>query len=295
MSTEKGHKNLKMNQRDDLTEERLLLLVENMDKLGLIDVLNGMLSDPDFVESVVTTITGENVLLLATRASDLLKLINSVNLQAFTKLMNLMEKKPGYEYALQRLIELVEVLDKRGLLDLTIGALGDEKTFSSVMNVLSKDESFKLIENFEPMIGLLSSMDYRSLNTLTERMMTEKQLYQGLFSLTRLLGAMESRGLIDPIVGALYDEKIFSYIAKQITSDSFLSIVTNSQSLMELMVSIDPVTIQLLSQILKTAKDKEVEPVKGLFSTMRILSDDEVSAGMGKIWEIIRVLGRTSS
>lgn len=295
MSTEKGHKNLKMNQRDDLTEERLLLLVENMDKLGLIDVLNGMLSDPDFVESVVTTITGENVLLLATRASDLLKLINSVNLQAFTKLMNLMEKKPGYEYALQRLIELVEVLDKRGLLDLTIGALGDEKTFSSVMNVLSKDESFKLIENFEPMIGLLSSMDYQSLNTLTERMMTEKQLYQGLFSLTRLLGAMESRGLIDPIVGALYDEKTFSYIAKQITSDSFLSIVTNSQSLMELMVSIDPVTIQLLSQILKTAKDKEVEPVKGLFSTMRILSDDEVSAGMGKIWEIIRVLGRTSS
>jgi uncharacterized protein YjgD (DUF1641 family) len=295
VSTEKGHKNLKMNQRDDLTEERLLLLVENMDKLGLIDVLNGMLSDPDFVESVVTTITGENVLLLATRASDLLKLINSVNLQAFTKLMNLMEKKPGYEYALQRLIELVEVLDKRGLLDLTIGALGDEKTFSSVMNVLSKDESFKLIENFEPMIGLLSSMDYQSLNTLTERMMTEKQLYQGLFSLTRLLGAMESRGLIDPIVGALYDEKTFSYIAKQITSDSFLSIVTNSQSLMELMVSIDPVTIQLLSQILKTAKDKEVEPVKGLFSTMRILSDDEVSAGMGKIWEIIRVLGRTSS
>lgn len=295
MSTEKGHKNLKMNQRDDLTEERLLLLVENMDKLGLIDVLNGMLSDPDFVESVVTTITGENVLLLATRASDLLKLINSVNLQAFTKLMNLMEKKPGYEYALQRLIELVEVLDKRGLLDLTIGALGDEKTFSSVMNVLSKDESFKLIENFEPMIGLLSSMDYQSLNTLTERMMTEKQLYQGLFSLTRLLGAMESRGLIDPIIGALYDEKTFSYIAKQITSDSFLSIVTNSQSLMELMVSIDPVTIQLLSQILKTAKDKEVEPVKGLFSTMRILSDDEVSAGMGKIWEIIRVLGRTSS
>ena len=295
MSTEKGHKNLKMNQRDDLTEERLLLLVENMDKLGLIDVLNGMLSDPDFVESVVTAITGENVLLLATRASDLLKLINSVNLQAFTKLMNLMEKKPGYEYALQRLIELVEVLDKRGLLDLTIGALGDEKTFSSVMNVLSKDESFKLIENFEPMIGLLSSMDYQSLNTLTERMMTEKQLYQGLFSLTRLLGAMESRGLIDPIIGALYDEKTFSYIAKQITSDSFLSIVTNSQSLMELMVSIDPVTIQLLSQILKTAKDKEVEPVKGLFSTMRILSDDEVSAGMGKIWEIIRVLGRTSS
>jgi uncharacterized protein YjgD (DUF1641 family) len=138
-------------------------------------------------------------------------------------------------------------------------------------------------------------MDYQSLNTLTERMMTEKQLYQGLFSLTRLLGAMESRGLIDPIVGALYDEKTFSYIAKQITSDSFLSIVTNSQSLMELMVSIDPVTIQLLSQILKTAKDKEVEPVKGLFSTMRILSDDEVSAGMGKIWEIIRVLGRTSS
>jgi uncharacterized protein YjgD (DUF1641 family) len=200
------------------------------------------------------------------------------------------EQMDSAKFPSPRMLELMAALEKRGLLEAATGALNDEATFSELMAVVSSDEALSIIQNAKPAIKLLSTVDYGALNELAQALTAEKQALKGAKSLIRLMSALESRGLVEPIVGLLNDEKAFANLAKLLSSDSMLTIIDNLPNLTKLASALDPEVLDALSKISGSLKT-EVKPVKGVIAVTRKLSEPTVAAGMGKVFEILRVLG----
>jgi uncharacterized protein YjgD (DUF1641 family) len=172
------------------------------------------------------------------------------------------------------------------------GALNDEATFSGLMSVVSSDDALSIIQNAKRIIKLLSAIDYDALNELAQALSWEKQALSGAKSLVRLMSALESRGLIEPIVGLLNDEKTFANLAKLLSDDSMLTVIDNMPKLAKLASVLDPQVLDLLSKVVSSLKT-EVKPVKGFIADWRELSEPAVAAGIGKVFEILRVLGES--
>jgi uncharacterized protein YjgD (DUF1641 family) len=188
------------------------------------------------------------------------------------------------------MLELLAALEKRGLLEAATGVLNDEATFSGLMAVFSSDDALSIIQNAKPIIKLLSTVDYDALNELSQALIAEKQALGGAKSLMRLMNALESRGLIEPIVGLLNDEKAFANLAKMLSNDSTLALINNLENLTKLADVLDPEVLSALSRAAGALK-KEAKPVKGVIAVTRELSDPAVAAGMGRLFEILKVLG----
>lgn len=204
------------------------------------------------------------------------------------------EQMDSPEFPSPRMLELIAALEKRGLLEAATGALNDEATFSELMAVVSSDEALSIIQNAKPVIKLLSTVDYNALNELAQALTAEKQALSGAKSLLRLMSALESRGLIEPLVGLLNDEKAFANLAKLLSSDSMLTIIDNLQNLTKLASALDPEVLDAVSKAAGSLKT-EVKPVKGVLAVTRQLSDPAVAAGMGKLFEVLRVLGEDAA
>lgn len=204
------------------------------------------------------------------------------------------EQMGSGEFPSPRMLEMLAALEKRGLLEAATGALNDEATFSELMAVFSSDEALSIIQHAKSIIKLLSTVDYNALDELSEAITAEKQALSGAKSLIRLMGALESRGLIEPLVGLLNDEKAFASLAKLLSSDSMLTIVDNLQNLTKLASALDPGVLDTVSKAAGSLK-KEVKPVKGVLAVTRQLSDPAVAAGMGRLFEVLRVLGENAS
>jgi uncharacterized protein YjgD (DUF1641 family) len=194
------------------------------------------------------------------------------------------------EFPSPRMLELLAALEKRGLLEAATGVLNDEATFSGLMAVFSSDDALSIIQNAKPIIKLLSTVDYDALNELSQALIAEKQALGGAKSLMRLMNALESRGLIEPIVGLLNDEKAFANLAKMLSNDSTLALINNLENLTKLADVLDPEVLSALSRAAGALK-KEAKPVKGVIAVTRELSDPAVAAGMGRLFEILKVLG----
>jgi uncharacterized protein YjgD (DUF1641 family) len=188
------------------------------------------------------------------------------------------------------MLELLAALEKRGLLEAATGVLNDEATFSGLMAVFSSDDALSIIQNAKPIIKLLSTVDYDALNELSQALIAEKQALGGAKSLIQLMNALESRGLIEPIVGLLNDEKAFANLAKMLSNDSTLALINNLENLTKLADVLDPEVLSALSRAAGALK-KEAKPVKGVIAVTRELSDPAVAAGMGRLFEILKVLG----
>ena len=203
------------------------------------------------------------------------------------------EQTNSTEFPSPRMLELMSALEKRGLMEAATGALNDEATFSGLMSVVSSDDALSIIQNAKRIIKLLSAIDYDALNELAQALSWEKQALSGAKSLVRLMSALESRGLVEPIVGLLNDEKTFANLAKLLSDDSMLTVIDNLPNLAKLASVLDPEILDLLSKVVGSLKT-EVKPAKGLISDWRELSEPAVAAGVGRVFEILRVLGETS-
>lgn len=216
-----------------------------------------------------------------------------------TRETHAMQRKSGQEqmnsskFPSPRMLELVAALEKRGLLEAATGVLNDEATFSELMAVFSSDDALNIIQNAKPIIKLLSIIDYSALNELTLALTDEKQSLSGAKSLIRLMVALESRGFVEPIVGLLNDEKAFANLAKLLSDDSMLTVIDNLPNLAKLVGMLDPEVLNVVSKVISSLKTK-VPPVKGVIADWRELSEPAVAAGIGKVFEILRVLGEAS-
>jgi uncharacterized protein YjgD (DUF1641 family) len=204
------------------------------------------------------------------------------------------EQIASVEFPSPRMLELMAALEKRGLLEAATGVLNDEATFSELMAVFSSDEALSTIQNAKAVIKLLSTIDFNALNELAEALAAEKQALSGAKSLIRLMNALESRGLVEPIVGLLNDEKAFAELAKLLSSDAMLTIVDNLPNLTKLANVLDAEVLDAVSKAANSLKT-EAKPVKGVIAVTRELSDPAVAAGMGKLFEILRALGENAA
>jgi uncharacterized protein YjgD (DUF1641 family) len=200
---------------------------------------------------------------------------------------------PKTDYPSPRMLELLGALEKRGLLEAATGVLNDEATFSELMAVFSSDDALSIIQNAKPIIKLLSTVDYNAISELAQAVATEKQTVAGAISLVRLISALESRGLIEPLVGLLNDEKTVANLAKLLSSDDSLTIINNMQNLTKLTNIFDPEVLDLLNKAVGSLKT-EVEPVKGVLAVAHQLGDHAVAVGMGKLFQMLRVIGEES-
>jgi uncharacterized protein YjgD (DUF1641 family) len=198
--------------------------------------------------------------------------------------------QPKQEYPSPRMLELLDALEKRGLLEAATGVLNDEATFSELMAFFSSDDTLSIIQNAKSIIKLLSTVDYNAINELAQAVATEKQTVAGAISLVRLLSALESRGLIEPIVGILNDEKTVVSLAKLLTSDDSLTIINNLQNLTKLTSIFDPEVLKILNKAVGSLKT-EVEPVKGVLAVTHQIGDPAVAVGMGKLFQMLRAIG----
>jgi uncharacterized protein YjgD (DUF1641 family) len=194
------------------------------------------------------------------------------------------------EYPSPRMLELLGALEKRGLLEAATGVLNDEATFSELMAIFSSDDALSIIQNAKSIIKLLSTVNYNAVTELAEAVATEKQTVAGAISLVRLISALESRGLIEPIVGLLNDEKTVANLAKLLSSDDSLTIINNMQNLTKLTNIFDPEVLDLLNKAVGALKT-EVEPVKGVLAVAHQLGDHAVAVGMGKLFQMLRAIG----
>jgi uncharacterized protein YjgD (DUF1641 family) len=190
----------------------------------------------------------------------------------------------------QRISELLTALDRRGLLEAAKGALEDEDTFSELMRFFSSDEALTIIQNAKPIIQLLSALDYLALRDLAVAAKDEKQAVAGFKSLLRLVSALEARGLVEPLVGFLNDEKTFAYFTKLLSSDSALLMINNLQNLTMLSNALDPEFLSVVDKAVEASKRK-AKPVKGLWGVLHELGDPAVAAGLGRVFEVLRVIG----
>jgi uncharacterized protein YjgD (DUF1641 family) len=199
-----------------------------------------------------------------------------------------------HEESVQRLLRLMDALEKRGLLEPAIGLLEDEKAFTEIMTLLSSDDALQVVQNAKAIITLLAAVDYSAVAELAQTAQSERQALAGAASLVRLLSALESRGLIEPLVGLLKDEDAFSKIAKVLSSDAMLSLLGNTETLTQLSSLIDAELVDTLTKSVAVLK-KDVKPVKGLWGVIGQLSDPAVAVGMGRVFEILRILGAEKS
>jgi uncharacterized protein YjgD (DUF1641 family) len=200
----------------------------------------------------------------------------------------------AHENSVHKLLILTDELEERGLFEPIVGILEDEETFKKIMILLTSDDVLNIVQNAKSIVNLLSALDYEALTGLAQAAESEKQVFAGATSFMRLLNALESRGLIEPLVGLLNDEKAFAKLAKLLSSDESLSLLVSMQNLAQIVNSFDSEFAVLLNKTVGVLK-KDVKPVKGLFSVIGQLSDPAVAAGMGRVFEILRVIGEDAS
>ncbi len=198
------------------------------------------------------------------------------------------------DFLSQRMLEFLAALEKRGILEAATGAINDEATFSEIMTLFSSDEALTIVQNVKPLVKLLSIIDYNTLSKLAKALTIEKQAISGLTSLIQVLDALESRGLLEPIVGLLNDEKSFSSLAKFFSSDYLLTIINNLETLTRIASTFDPEVLSKLSKVFASLKT-EVRPIKGALAVTRQLSDPAVAAGMGRLFEVLKALGEDAN
>ncbi len=207
---------------------------------------------------------------------------------------NTQEQTDIHRISHQRFSELLIALDKRGLLEAAKGALEDEATFSELMRFFSSDEALTIIQNAKPIIQLLSALDYPALIELAVAAKNERQTVSGFKSILRLMNALEARGLVEPLVGLLNDEKTFANVVKLLSSDSALLMISNLQNLMMLSNVLDPEFLSVVNKAAEAAKRK-AKPVKGLRGLLHELGEPAIAAGLGRVFEVLRVLGEDTS
>ncbi|MCY0883428.1 MAG: DUF1641 domain-containing protein [Acidianus infernus] len=271
-----------------------------MDKLGLIDVVNGLLDDEEYLGKIMGAIVNDKTL----------SLINNFN--KITGLLDFFmdaETMDNIKYALS----LVGKLKSSGIIDPIIGILQDEEYMSKIMGAIVNDEVLELIGKWNNIVDLISDL-------------TDDETLSAIKSVVGLLKDLNKTGILDPIKGILRDEEYMGKIMgalindftlnlistwNQITSDLSKIDLTNFKYYIQLINSIgeglkegktmdtinlvkeiakEQSTVNLLTAIGKALKAEKVKPI-GLGGLLSSIRDPQVQKGLGVVIEILRNIG----
>lgn len=182
-------------------------------------------------------------------------------------------------------------LDQLGLLDVLIGLTSDSETVARLTTLLASDEMLALIVKFPETVKMLSRIDPGTFSAIFD-LFSERDLQPGLSRLMQIIMEMDTRGIMELILGFLKDEEAFGYAVRVFSDDAFFTLILRLPKFIETLANIDPQTMNTFNQMVNALK-KETRPVRGSLSLMRELKDEEVAAGIGRVLAVIRELGRS--
>ncbi|KJE48982.1 MULTISPECIES: DUF1641 domain-containing protein [Acidiplasma] len=125
---------------------RLIELVKKLDNMGFLDVISGILSDEDTMKTIFGLITSDDVLSLTTKSDSIMAMLKIISEQKNIK-------------ALSNLLEIITVMQGKGLLDPIMGILNDDESMGAVMGLISNDFTMNLIMNNKLILNSLGTLD----------------------------------------------------------------------------------------------------------------------------------------
>ncbi|MCY0859162.1 MAG: DUF1641 domain-containing protein [Sulfolobaceae archaeon] len=232
---------------------RFLDVIVDMDKIGLTDVLKGILEDEDTLGKIVGALTSDNVLALVANVDKVINFLNKVI--SDEDLLN------NIDY----LMNFVSQLRKTGLLDVVHGFLNDEEYLGKVIGAVTSDEVLNLITNWKSLVSFLNGI-------------TAEEKLSAISRALELLEKLNKLGILDVLNGILEDEDTLGKIIGAVTGDFTLNLVSKWNA---------------LSNALNEAlKEENIKPVTGIFDIYRLLKDKDVQRGLGLVFSILKQLGK---
>ena len=125
---------------------RAVELIKKLDNLGFLDVISGILSDDETMKTVFGLLTSDDVLSLTTKTDSVMVLLKIMSEEKNVK-------------ALSNLLEMVTIMQNKGILDPILGVLNDDGAMGVLMGLFSNDFTMNLIMNEKPILESLGTLD----------------------------------------------------------------------------------------------------------------------------------------
>ncbi|MBX8632053.1 MAG: DUF1641 domain-containing protein [Thermoplasmata archaeon YP2-bin.285] len=202
-------------------------------------------------------------------------------------------KTVGTKTAEDKIRDLARALDDLGIIDVLSGALSDRNTVGMVVSVLASDDSIGLLMKLPKIIAAMSKIDPDKLSELLD-MLQSGYSVNGLSNALKLIDLLNSRGILDLVAGFLEDEEAFGYAVRLLSDDAFFSVLLNARRYVDVISKLDPDVLNTVSEVTRIIGRDDIRPVRGTMALMHELRDKHISAGLGKVFEILRELGKRS-
>nr|WP_275691908.1 DUF1641 domain-containing protein [Metallosphaera sedula] len=169
-----------------MTINRVLDLLGTLDRMGILDLVNGALQDEELIGKIMGSIINDNTLSMVTQLN---------NLGSLMKVF--MDKDVADD--LQYVFKLLSSLRNSGLMDPIIGMLNDPETLGKVLGSLVNDKTLQLIENWNSTLDLVNAVgnalkqEHKPVKSVIDiyRMMKDPEVQNGLgllFGIIKELG-----------------------------------------------------------------------------------------------------------
>lgn len=125
---------------------RAIELIKKLDNLGFLDLISGVLGDEDTMKTLFGLLTSDDILSLTTKSD------------SFMAMLKVMSEKQNVK-ALTNLLEMLTVLQNKGILDPIMGVLKDDDAMGTLMGLMSNDFTMNLIMNNKQIMDSLGTLD----------------------------------------------------------------------------------------------------------------------------------------
>jgi uncharacterized protein YjgD (DUF1641 family) len=286
-------------------QQKLDNILLRLDGLGILDLASGFLEDQKQVDMILKVALSEESMALLAKLDSVLGFMSEIDYVGLRRLVKTIKNTQNMG-GLHKLVELVGLLERRGLLDPLLGILEDEATFKRLAAALSDERLLTVVSRSDLVLEVLSRIDYNGVIRFLEALEKVPALSVTLLRITELLVELDRRGLVEPVIGLLQDEKVFGQIVNLIAGDKFLGLVDHLDRIFGLLLNLTNVDEQLLGLIttMQTTTFKrflaafgsmgkeEPRTVKGTFALMRQLGDPDVAVGLGVVFQFLKKLGQ---
>ncbi len=251
-----------------ITVNHLLSLLEKLDKLGIIDVVNGLLEDDEYLGKIMGAIVNDKTMELVG---------NWNNLMSFIDLLTDQDTKENIQFAFNMLSQL----RRTGIIDPVLGILNDEEYMSKIMGAIVNDKTLELLGRWNNIVDLIDTV-------------TSTETISSIKSVLELLKDLQNTGIIDPIKGLLKDEETLGKIISGLINDFTMNLLTNWDNIMNGLSSMNLENFKyytnLINEIGDALRVEKVKPI-GLGGLLSSLRDPEVQKGLGIVISILKHIG----
>ncbi|WP_083216389.1 MULTISPECIES: DUF1641 domain-containing protein [Sulfolobaceae] len=258
------------NEKLNVTNKVLEVMID-IDKLGLVDLVKGILEDEKTFGKIVSMITSDEMLNFFLNSGKLLNVLNKLLLD---------------DENLDVILQLVDVANKAkkiGLIDLLQGILSDEKYLGKIINGIVNDNLLNIVSRWDSILALANNL-------------TTEDMLNTINTILSLMEDLNKVGILDVIRGIIKDENTLGNIINGLVNDFTLNLLNNWKEIANDLSKIDLRNFKyytwLVSATGEALKVENVQPVTSLWELYRLFRDKDVQRGLGVVVSVLRHIGK---